>query len=76
MQTQRQKTNKIKKAENKVRVYMLAPYESGKEIFEKDTDYEVDGNLAKKLLDLHIAVLSSQKIRYQNKMLKINYERI
>lgn len=72
MSTQRQKTNDS----DKTQVLMLASCLYGNEILKKDIEYSIGLDFAKELIDSNRAILSTQKKRYQNKMVKIDYEEI
>ena len=56
---------------------MLAPFTIDRKTFKEGFEYLVSINLAKKMIEKGSAELSPlEKKVYQNKMLKINYERI
>jgi hypothetical protein len=58
------------------RVYMLAPFVDGKKVFKEGFEYKVSICLAKRMIADGVAELSQLSQVYQNKMLKINYERV
>jgi hypothetical protein len=58
------------------RVYMLAPFIDDKKVFKEGFEYNVSISLAKRMINDGVAELSQQSQIYQNKMLKINYERV
>lgn len=55
---------------------MLAPFIDDKKVFKEGFEYNVSISLAKRMINDGVAELSQQSQIYQNKMLKINYERV